>query len=364
MSIQPQVSPIVARRIKHFRRGINLSHWFSQVDPANGYIASHFDSWISGKDFALIKAMGFDHVRFPIAPEPILNERSPSELPSEYIGKLDRNIQAMLDIDLAVIIDIHPNVAFKGGLATSDEKVAVFVSFWEALASHFSKFDPERVCFEVLNEPEIRNPKRWNAIQNEAAQSIRGSAPAHTLVIGGDECSQLPMLLLLEPPADPNIICNFHLYDPIVFSHQGANWAPPWAMACEGMTYPVDPDFIQDFLRNVSDPDAVRKIKEYERQNWGVVRYQEMAGQAAEWGRAHGFAISCNEFGVYKVFAPRPSRLLWVRDVVGALEKNHIVWTMWDYAGDFEVVRNKNGDRIPDDDLLGALGLIPNVGAA
>ena len=73
ISIQPQVSPIVARRISHLRRGINLSHWFSQVYVAAGYTPAHFDAWITIKDIELIKSVGFDHVRFPIAEISILS---------------------------------------------------------------------------------------------------------------------------------------------------------------------------------------------------------------------------------------------------------------------------------------------------
>ena len=360
ISIQPQVSPIVARRISHLRRGINLSHWFSQVYVAAGYTPAHFDAWITIKDIELIKSVGFDHVRFPIAPEPIINLNQPSQLPEQYIERLENRLQMILDSGLSVIVDIHPETPFKKTMAADDDKVAAFIAFWEALAGRLSKFDSERVFFEVLNEPEIRDVKRWNKIQQEAAQAIRKAAPSHTIIIAGDEWSALPMLHLVEPPSDRNIICNFHLYDPLAFTHQGARWAPPWAMSCKGLTYPSDPAFIQDFLRNVSDPDAIQALNEYQSLEWNAARYESMAAQAAAWGREHGVAISCNEFGVYKVFAPRPSRLRWVGDMTRAFEKHDISWTMWDYAGDFEVVRRKDGNLVPDAELISALGLSPN----
>jgi endoglucanase len=357
MSTPPPLLPLVARRMPHLRRGINLSHWFSQVFSPRGYTAAHFDSWITAEDMLLIKSVGFDHVRFPIAPEPILNEDDPTQLPSEYLARLDHEIQLLLEQDLAVIVDLHPEAAFKKALAHSDARVEAFISFWETLAAHFSKFDPERVLFEVLNEPEIHDPKRWNQIQNRAVEAIRRSASTHTIVISGDDCSQLPMLQLLEPPPDRNLICNFHLYDPIVFTHQGASWSPPWAMACKGMLYPSDPVFIREFLETVDDPQAVRKIGDYRDVAWSAARYEEMAAEASAWARGKGLALSCNEFGVYKDFAPRDSRLLWLQDVVRALENHQIAWTLWDYAGSFAVVNQTKGTRTPDAALLAALGL-------
>jgi aryl-phospho-beta-D-glucosidase BglC (GH1 family) len=357
MSSQPEILPLVAQRATHLRRGINLSHWFSQVYHAIGYSPKHFDSYITGEDIALIRTMGFDHIRFPINAEPILYPADPSRLPSSYMARLDRAVKTMLDQGLAIIIDIHPETPLKKQLATSDEKAKAFVVFWEAFAGHFARFDANRIFFEVLNEPEIGDPKRWNQIQNQAAAAIRRAAPEHTIICGGDEWSALPMLELLELPEDRNIICNFHLYDPIVFTHQGAKWAPPYAVFCKGMTYPSDPAFIADFLKNVRDPKAVQEITEYRNLNWSPARYEAMIGRAVDWTRARGRALTCNEFGVYKVFAPRASRLQWLKDISAILEKHRIGWTMWDYAGDFEVVNTKEGKRMPDHGVLAALGL-------
>ena len=54
-------------RFAHLRHGINLSHWFSQ---AANYSKSHLDTHTTAPDIALIKSLGFDHVRFPIEPAP------------------------------------------------------------------------------------------------------------------------------------------------------------------------------------------------------------------------------------------------------------------------------------------------------
>src|SRR5215216_2019133 len=53
----------LAARFGRLRRGVNLSHWFSQ---AANYSKVHLDTHTTAADIALIKSMGFDHVRFPI----------------------------------------------------------------------------------------------------------------------------------------------------------------------------------------------------------------------------------------------------------------------------------------------------------
>jgi hypothetical protein len=355
--IESSPLPLVTQRAAHLRQGINLSHWFSQIYVAAGYTPQHFDAYMTDRDLGLIAEMGFDHVRFPINAEPILDPARPTRLPEAYVARIEREMGKLLGLGLAVIVDVHPETKFKQWIAGSEAATEAFAEFWGALAGRFSKFDEDRTFFEVLNEPEVLDPPRWNAIQNRAAGAIRAAAPRHTIILSGDGYSQLPMLELIEPPADRNVIANFHLYDPIVFTHQGARWSPPYAMSCKGMTYPSDPAFIAEFLKNVTDPEAVREITAYGEEGWNPARYEAMIARAAAWGRARGLALTCNEFGVYKVYAPRESRLAWVRDVSGLLEKYGVGWTMWDYAGDFEVVRKVDGVRTPDQELGEALRL-------
>jgi len=101
---------------------------------------------------------------------------------------------------------------------------------------------------------------------------------------------------------------------------------------------------------------TVQALTEYRDLNWNFARYEAMIGKAVAGARERGIALTSNEFGVYKVFAPRACRLHWIRDVSGALARNQIGWTMWDYAGDFEVVNKIDGKRVPDREVLTALG--------
>ncbi|MFA6959118.1 MAG: cellulase family glycosylhydrolase [Opitutaceae bacterium] len=351
-------NPLAAARADRLRRGINLSHWFSQLYHGPGYVPAHFDSYIRVADIALIRDMGFDHVRFPINCEPILAATSPDgPLPLDYLTRIRARIAEMHDHGLAVIVDIHPEDPFKHNLARSDDAVATFVAFWKKLASSLSDLDPESTFFEVLNEPCIHNPARWHLIQNRTVATIRSAAPRHTIIITGDQWSLLPDLLALEPPADRNLIANFHLYDPHAFTHQGAGWIGHWAMSTKGLTYPGSPGNVATLSRDLVDSDARDKLAEYLETNWNADAYQRFLLPAVEWARIHGLWLTCNEFGVYKKFSPRSSRLAWIRDVSSALTTAGIGWTMWDYAGDFAVTIKENDIRIPDHELVAALSL-------
>ena len=219
-----QSNPSLAtQRAKHLRRGINLSEWFAQVYDPKGYTKEHLVGWVTSDDIALIRTMGFDHVRLSINPEPMMRHNMADQIPQEYLGYLDAAVKMIIDHGLAVILDMHPESDFKAKLVQQDDQVEQFSDFWRALARHYSSYDPETVFFEVLNEPEFRDRYRWAGVQAKLAAAIRDGAPRHTIIAAGANWSNVENLLAMTPLSDPNVIYNFHFYDPHTFTHQGGN---------------------------------------------------------------------------------------------------------------------------------------------
>jgi aryl-phospho-beta-D-glucosidase BglC (GH1 family) len=220
-----QPANTLASRAARLRHGINLSHWFAQASN-NDYSRTHLETHTTAKDIALIKSLGFDHVRFTIEPAPLFNEwDDPSKLNQEYLKYLDSALDVILAQNLAVIVDIHPSDEFKIRLNKEDRHVEAFAKFWTSLAKHLSTRDPERVFLEVINEPMVEDPYRWYGIQAKLIAAIRSGAPEHTIIVSGHRWSGLYELLSLQAYSDPNIIYNFHFYEPFTFTHQGATWA-------------------------------------------------------------------------------------------------------------------------------------------
>ena len=110
-------------RAERLRRGINASEWFAQVYDKRGYTPEHFQAWTTAEDIALIKSMGFDHVRLSVNPQPMFDEHEPNKIPAKYLGYLDAAVKMILDHGLAVVIDLHPESDFKERLAKDDEFV-------------------------------------------------------------------------------------------------------------------------------------------------------------------------------------------------------------------------------------------------
>ena len=353
------VSSVPASRLARLRRGINTSGWFAQVYDQRGHTKEHFESWITAQDIALIKAMGFDHVRLSIDPQPMMASHRPDEIPAEYLVYVDAAVKMILDQGLAVVIDLHPESEFKARLAKDDSFVQEFADFWRALARHYSTWDAERVFFEILNEPEFSDRYRWWGVQTKVAAALREGAPKHTIIAAGARWSDDDDLVFIEPLRDPNVIYNFHFYEPHIFTHQGATWgAYSWHWV-KGLHYPSSPESAAKVAAGV--PDAVDRLAvvRYGQDHWDATRIDAEIAQVAEWGRQRGVPVVCNEFGVFRDYADSRDREAWIHDVRTALERHGMGWTMWDYSGNFGVVTRKDGRSVPDEITVRALGLTP-----
>jgi endoglucanase len=350
-------SRVAFGRAQKLKRGINASEWFAQVYDKRGYTPEHFQAWMTVTDIALIKSMGFDHVRLSVNPEPMLNAREPNKIPAEYLGYLDTAVKVILDHGLAVVIDLHPESDFKSRIAKDDEFVERFADFWQALAAHYSTWDSDRVFFEILNEPEFTDRYRWLGVQMKVAAAIRQGAPVHTIIAAGARWSNDDELVFQEPLRDPNVIYNFHFYEPFLFTHQGATWSAYYWHWLRGLRYPSSPESAERAAALVPDEVDRLQVIRYGREHWDASRIESEMKQAAEWARRRGVPLVCNEFGVYRAYADPQDRNAWLHDVRTALEHNGIGWTMWDYSGAFGVVTKTDGKPVADEGVLKALNL-------
>ena len=352
----PPLLSVPSSRLAHIRRGVNLSQWFAQVYDPKGYTREHFQSWTTADDIALIKSLGFDHVRLSINPQPMFIKNHPNDIPAEYLAHIDAAVKMVLDKDLAVVIDIHPESDFKAQLK-EDGFVRQFADFWGALAQHYSKSDPERIFFEILNEPEVSDPYRWYGIQSKVLAAIRQAAPQHTIIAAGARWSNDDELVFLEPFRDPNVVYNFHFYFPHLFTHQGATWSAYYWHWVKGLRYPSTPESAAKAAMSVPEAADRLAVIRYGQDHWDAGRIDAEIAQAADWAHSHSVNVVCNEFGVYRAYAEPGDRAAWLQDVRSSLERHGIGWTVWDYSGDFGVVTKTAGRAIPDELALHALGL-------
>ena len=350
-------SSVPASRLAHIRHGINLSEWFAQVYDPKGYTKEHFESWTTASDIALIKSAGFDHVRLSVNPQPMMEAVRHHNASAEYFGYLDAAVKMILDAGLAVEIDMHPDSDFKTRLAKEDEFVERFADFWSMVAQHYASWDPERVFFEILNEPEMRDAYRWYGVEAKLCAAIRRGAPANTIIATGARWDDDDDLVFLEPLPDRNVVYVFHFYEPHIFTHQGAGWGAYYWHWLKGLHYPSSPENADQIATLVPEARDRMQVIRYGQDHWDASRIEAEINQTADWARQRGVPLICNEFGVYRSFADPQDRAHWITDVRTSLERHAIGWAMWDYSGSFGVVTNRETKAKPDEVTLRALGL-------
>ena len=342
-------------RAQHLRHGVNASEWFAQ-SPGN-YSTARTDSYTDDGDIALMAQMGFDNVRLSIDAWPL--ERSFfGRDDTDFIGRLDHAVDQMIAKGMAVQIDIHPESDYKKRVSSSSDGVERFVMLWRKLAGHYADRNPDLVFFEIMNEPEERDPLRWAGVQARAAAAIREAAPKNTIIATGPNWSGIADLLTQQPLPDGNVIYNFHFYEPHEFTHQGASWGSPYWIYTHDIPYPPTEDSMQKSLAEVPDTANRYAFEHYWLDHWDAHRIRLQVDAAAAWGKQHNVPLICNEFGVYRRVTPEASRMQWIHDVRSAFEADGIGWTMWDYRGGFGVVWKQDGQPAKvDPAVVEALGL-------
>ena len=341
-------------RAQHLRHGINASEWFAQ---AGNYSAARTNSYTDDADIALMAQLGFDNVRLSIDAEPLARGLFGRD-ETNFVGRLDHAVDQMLAKGMAVQIDIHPESDYKKRVSTTGEGVERFVMLWRKLAAHYSDRNPDLVFFEIMNEPEERDPYRWAGVQARAAVAIREVAPRNTIIAAGANWSGISDLLMQTPLADGNVIYTFHFYEPMQFTHQGASWTGTWPILTHDIPYPPTQEGLQRSLAEVPDAISKYELEHYWLDHWDAHRIHMEIDAAAGWGKQHNVPLICNEFGVHRPKAPEDSRMRWIHDVRTALEADGIGWTMWDYRGGFGVVWKEDGQPAKvDSGVVEALGL-------
>ncbi len=345
-------------------KGVNLSNWFTDfADPAQ------YPNRFSLASLQLIKQSGFTYVRLPIGITTLFNEASPSVLSPVNLVFVDAAVSKCLQAGLGVTINLHSYYSATDSLLANDPLYAdKIAAYWKAVAGYFKKYPADKLFFEVYNEPHAtaaglttKPASWWQDVQGKLVAAIREVTTTHSIIVGGEGWNSIGGLLQVVPYNSPNIIYNFHTYDPFIFTHQGATWTG-WAPAekARNVPYPSSPDAVTPAVAAATDPELKNVLQWYGSQHYGLDSIDRFIKVAADWATAHKVKIIANEFGSYKLFAPKQSRLNWIHDVRITMEKYKIGWAMWECDEGFgwiDYPANNRAVPVPNKEVLMALGL-------
>lgn len=354
---QSQRRGVADERYARLARGVNLSGWFWNAltdDPTTRFRPA---------EFTTLRRLGFTFVRVPIALSYVLDD-SPDLLHNEHLTTLEQAIEQLHAADLAVVVDLHDTDLSATALPYSGDMldpafVTTYQAFWVAFAARLGHFDPGLTFFSLYNEPFFwDNPADWLRIQADLVVAVRAVVPEHTLIVTSYAYSMIETLVQMTPLPDPNLIYDFHFYEPFLLTHQGAGWT--WQGGLRGLhdiPYPSNPEVVAPLLAEQTGEKYVL-LAAYGDAYWDRAKLDGLIAPAAAWATANGVRVICTEFGVFRRFADSPSRARWIRDVREILEGYGIGWAMWDYDEGFGLATHAENGRVEWDwHILRALGL-------
>lgn len=316
-----------------YTKGVNLGGWLSQCD----YSHEHLEHFIEEKDIATLADWGVDHLRLPIDYNILQTEDG------EWIPQGFTYIQRALDwcekYHLNLILDLHKTVGYsfdkdeqETGFFYNKKYQEQFYCLWEEIAKRYAHY-VDAVAFELLNEvTDEKTMGAWNEISQNCIRRIRAFAPTTKILIGGYWNNCVLAVKDLAEPADENIVYNFHCYEPLIFTHQGAWWLNgmphdlkvPFAQSNAGIktltrNYLPDNEII---LENIPDDD----------QPLDSHFFEKLFAEAVAVAEERNVSLYCGEYGVIDRAEPSDT-LQWYHNIHEAFAKLQIGHAAWNYKG-------------------------------
>lgn len=179
---------------------------------------------IADNDFRIIRDAGFNTVRIPVRWSAHAGQSAPYTIDPAFIGRVKYVVGLADAAGLHVILDMH---AYDLLMYDPDAHAARFAAMWKQIGKAFAS-QGSNVWFELLNEPKgkISNANLLTILK-PALANIRATNPTRPVIIGGAPGSEVVSLRTLEMPDDPYVVPTIHTYEPMEFTHQGADWVSP-----------------------------------------------------------------------------------------------------------------------------------------
>ena len=307
-------------------------------------------------DVQEIRAIGLDHVRLPIDPATVQAAQSGDQASATRMEATVRLACDALRAGLLVILDMHPATP---DLTLTDANAAQAIprlaAAWAALGRHFAGFPASGLLVELLNEPQVKDPVTWDRAQAVLLAAARTAFPGSAPILTASPFDTAVALEGLKPVPDADALYTFHLYSPLVFTHQGASWSMPPYAEVKGLTFPPDARNAADVAARVANPAVRQQVLDYAATFGGPDPLGSRIGPVARWAHANGVRVVATELGVI-ANAPEASRAAWLGQARHDMEAAGIGWTVWEWRGGFRIAGTA-GHRCQAELPFQALGL-------
>jgi len=319
-------------------RGFNLLDYFTVSAKIQNLKTTESDlQWMAD--------WGFDFVRLPIAYPRYIDFDTSKNITPDDVYKINNKVVDQIEElvcmankhSLHVSLNLHraPGYCINAGfnepynLWKDKEAQDAFYFHWAMWAKRFKNLAPDKISFDLLNEPSLREDMNdqhskssavpgdiYRQVAMNAAKVIREANPKHLVIADGNNVGNS----VISEIEDLNIAQSCRGYYPHYISHYKAPWANKDP---ENSPKPVWPGEING--------------QQYGREQL-VAYYQPWFDLVKK-----GVGVHCGECGCW-IKTPHDIFLSWFKDVLDLLTQNNIGYALWNFRGEFGILDSDRTD--------------------
>lgn len=207
---------VVGDQVIHLR-GTNFS---SQTFTGKYQSVEH-----SQRDFALVRRMGMNVIRFNVTYQFFESEDAPYQYDPQAFEWLDQQIAWAREAGIYLILNMHyvPGQYETGMLLSTPDDQARAVALWKALAERYR--DENTIAgYDLINEPIGISATDYQILAQKLVDGIREVDKNHMIVVEAINDYFTPAFVMVD---DDNVMYDFHFYRPDALRAENGMGTPP-----------------------------------------------------------------------------------------------------------------------------------------
>lgn len=204
------------------------------------------NSGFTQKEFSVIQDLDCNFVRLPLDYRTYTQSGNWDIFTEVQLLKIDQAVQWGNQYNVHVCINLHraPGYCVNSTTLPANQQLNLwtdsvaqkaFVNHWKMFANRYKDISPEKLSFNLVNEPNNVSEEVYVSIMKKAIDAIHEVTPNRVIFVDGLGYGRG---LLLSLKNEPNIAQAIHSYDPFSLTHYKASWVegsmdwpvPTWPM--------------------------------------------------------------------------------------------------------------------------------------
>ncbi len=234
------------------KKGFNLLGKFDVSWSNNGFPES---------EFSMIHNLGFNFVRLPLDYRTYTQSGNWDNFVEAEVVKIDKAIQYGIKYGVHICINLHraPGYCVNSATLPVNQQLNLwadvdaqkaFVKHWAFFANRYKAIAPDKLSFNLVNEPSNVTEPVYVSVMKMAIEAIHNISPNRIVFVDGMDYGRTIITALKD---EPNVAQAIHCYDPFGLTHYKAEWVngsmdlpvPTWPMLwiSDYLYGPWKPDF-------------------------------------------------------------------------------------------------------------------------